>query len=319
MLTHQFQTDTLLGLKQLAQWQEALVTAFGPFELEPSTLEPFRGFLKTQRIGGWQFNDLHYRGHRLVRTQQNVAKLEDEFYTFGLPLSGPLLVDLKGKKHQVGPGCVYLMRQSSPYQATPLSKEGYRSLSISIPALALEAKMDSLPNFYQLPLDNKSPQASLLADFISNLFSGLNLWQEQQVAQLGDQLIDLITLFMLSSQSDIGVKATSQIGAVHLERAKRYIQRHCMLPDLQVNQIAEACDISSSYLYRLFQMAEISLADYIQTQRVLYSQSLLQDKNYDHHSLADIARMSGFSQASYFSRRFKQQVGVSPSAFRTKC
>lgn len=318
MLTHQFQTDTLLGLKQLAQWQEALVTAFGPFELEPSALQPFRGFLKTQRIGGWQFNDLHYRGHRLVRTQQNVAKLEDEFYTFGLPLSGPLLVDLKGKKHQVGPGCVYLMRQSSPYQATPLSKEGYRSLSISIPALALEAKMDSLPNFYQLPLDNKSPQASLLADFISNLFSGLNLWQEQQVAQLGDQLIDLITLFMLSSQSDIGVKATSQIGAVHLERAKRYIQRHCMLPDLQVNQIAEACDISSSYLYRLFQMAEISLADYIQTQRVLYSQSLLQDKNYDHHSLADIARMSGFSQASYFSRRFKQQVGVSPSAFRTK-
>lgn len=319
MLTHQFQTDTLLGLKQLAQWQEALVTAFGPFELEPSALQPFRGFLKTQRIGGWQFNDLHYRGHRLVRTQQNVAKLEDEFYTFGLPLSGPLLVDLKGKKHQVGPGCVYLMRQSSPYQATPLSKEGYRSLSISIPALALEAKMDSLPNFYQLPLDNKSPQASLLADFISNLFSGLNLWQEQQVAQLGDQLIDLITLFMLSSQSDMGVKANSQIGVVHLERAKRYIQRHCMLADLRVNQIAEACDISSSYLYRLFQMAEISLADYIQTQRVLYSQSLLQDKNYDHYSLADIARMSGFSQASYFSRRFKQQVGVSPSAFRTKC
>lgn len=318
MLTHQFQTDTLLGLKQLTQWQEALVAAFGPFELEPSTLQPFRGFLKMQRIGGWQFNDLHYRGHRLVRTQQNVAKLEDEFYTFGLPLSGPLAVELKGKKHLVGPGCVYLMRQSSPYQATPLSKEGYRSLSVSIPALALEAKVGPLANFYQLPLDNKSPQASLLADFIRHLFSGLALWQEQQVAQLGDQLVELITLFMLSSQSEIEVKATAQIGAVHLARAKRYIQRHCMVADLQVGQIAKACDISPSYLYRLFQMADISLAEYIQTQRVLYSQSLLQNKNYDHYSLADIARMSGFSQASYFSRRFKQQVGVSPSVFRNK-
>lgn len=74
------------GIKQLPQWQEALGTVFGPFELEPSSLQPFRGFLKAQRLGGWQFNDLHYRGHRLVRTQQNVARLEDEFYTFGLPL-----------------------------------------------------------------------------------------------------------------------------------------------------------------------------------------------------------------------------------------
>lgn len=210
------------------------------------------------------------------------------------------------------------MRQSSPYQATPLSKEGYRSLSISIPALVLEEKVGSLGSFYQLPLDNKSPQASLLADFIRNLFDGLALWPEQQIAQLGDQLVDLISLFMVSSQTKSGAKIHSQIGSVHLERAKRYIQRHCMDSNLQASQIAEACDISLSYLYRLFQMAEIGLADYIQSQRVLYSQSLLQNKNYDQYSLAEIARISGFSQASYFSRRFKLQVGMSPSTFRNK-
>lgn len=315
MLTQQFHTDIQQGPKQLSQWQEALVTAFGPFELEPSNLQPFKGFLKTQRIGGWQFNDLHYRGHRLVRTQQNVAHLEGEFYTFGLPLSGPLAVDQKGKKYQVGPGCVYLMRQSSPYQATPLSKEGYRSLSLSIPALVLESKVGALADFYQLTLENSSPQANLLADFLRNVFQGLPVWQEGQVVPLVEQLVEMISLFMLSEPVSDGLSSPS-LGGVHVERAKRYIQRYCMQPDLDVNQIAQACDISTSYLYRLFQLADINLNDYIYFHRVAYSQTLLRNRKYDQYSLVQIAKASGFSQASHFSRRFKQQVGVSPSVFR---
>src|SRR5690625_3807895 len=138
MAQHHTKLDTHIQLDtqsaQLDHWQEALTLAFGPFEVEPTTVEPIQGHLRVKHAGGFQFNDLHYKSQKLVRTRESLKHFDNEYYTFGFPLSGPLQVQQMGKQHRVGPGCVYLMKQTSAYVATPLNQHGFHSLSVSIPA-----------------------------------------------------------------------------------------------------------------------------------------------------------------------------------------
>jgi len=126
MAQHHTKLDTHIQLDtqsaQLDHWQEALTLAFGPFEVEPTTVEPIQGHLRVKHAGGFQFNDLHYKSQKLVRTRESLKHFDNEYYTFGFPLSGPLQVQQMGKQHRVGLGCVYLMKQTSAYVATPLNQ-----------------------------------------------------------------------------------------------------------------------------------------------------------------------------------------------------
>lgn len=113
------------GAERYDRWREALADAFGPFEVHHGKPAQFAGHVRYARRASLQFNDLHYQGQQLERTAGNVSRLDQEFYTFGLPLSGPLAVVQQGREFQVEPGCVYLMNQSLPYQATALGAAGY--------------------------------------------------------------------------------------------------------------------------------------------------------------------------------------------------
>ena len=114
------------GAERYDRWREALADAFGPFEVHHGKPAQFAGHVRYARRASLQFNDLHYQGQQLERTAGNVSRLDQEFYTFGLPLSGPLAVVQQGREFQVEPGCVYLMNQSLPYQATALGAAGYQ-------------------------------------------------------------------------------------------------------------------------------------------------------------------------------------------------
>ena len=85
------------GAERYDRWREALADAFGPFEVHHGKPAQFAGHVRYARRASLQFNDLHYQGQQLERTAGNVSRLDQEFYTFGLPLSGPLAVVQQGR------------------------------------------------------------------------------------------------------------------------------------------------------------------------------------------------------------------------------
>lgn len=80
-------------------------------------------------------------------------------------------------------------------------------------------------------------------------------------------------------------------------------------------QIADACNISVSYLKLLFRKyAGISPKRYYANLRMQYAISRLRDGL----TSAEIAAEMSFSSAGYFSTFFQRQMGVSPSEYRQK-
>ncbi len=101
-------------------------------------------------------------------------------------------------------------------------------------------------------------------------------------------------------------------------QAINYIKENFTQNDLTLNLIAEQLHISQSYLTRIIkQKTGISFTDYLNKLRINMAIKLLLDKDRD-YTINDIANMVGYSSQHYFSRAFKNYIGLSPNQYRNQ-
>jgi len=97
----------------------------------------------------------------------------------------------------------------------------------------------------------------------------------------------------------------------NLMRARDYIIRH-HCGDLTLDEIADAADLSASYLLALFRRHLGRSPIRYQTElRLRRARGLLARGM----RVGDVARETGFHSLHYFSRTFRRHVGLSPTAF----
>lgn len=99
-----------------------------------------------------------------------------------------------------------------------------------------------------------------------------------------------------------------------LSDISEYILEHYREPELTVKSIAELAGITEQHLRRLFSNSfNTSPIKYINGLRLERAKNMLLNSNY---SIAEIAESSGFNDRYYFSRVFKNELGVTPTEYR---
>lgn len=98
-----------------------------------------------------------------------------------------------------------------------------------------------------------------------------------------------------------------------VETVREHIDRNCG-GELSVRALAEMAGMSEVHLRKLFHSVfGISPLAYITSARLERAKQLMQ---YPFLSLEECATQSGFSSLAYFSRVFREAVGMTPSAYR---
>lgn len=101
-------------------------------------------------------------------------------------------------------------------------------------------------------------------------------------------------------------------------QAIKYIKENFTENNLTLNLIAEKLHISQSYLTRIIkQKTGVSFTDYLNKLRINMAIKLLLDNNRN-YTINDIANMVGYSSQHYFSRAFKNYIGLSPNQYRNQ-
>ncbi len=98
-----------------------------------------------------------------------------------------------------------------------------------------------------------------------------------------------------------------------IKPAVDYIHKHYLTEQINVEDLAKLCLISTNYLRKLFlAFYGVSPIKYINDLKIKRAKELLSSGMY---SVSETALNSGFTDLSHFSRFFKQSVGVLPSEY----
>lgn len=94
-----------------------------------------------------------------------------------------------------------------------------------------------------------------------------------------------------------------------------YIHQNYIQP-ITIQDVAGAANISKNECFRCFsELSKMTPVEYVNKFRLLQASQLLLTTE---KSMSDICFMTGFNNTSYFSKKFKDQYGVSPKTYRTK-
>lgn len=99
-----------------------------------------------------------------------------------------------------------------------------------------------------------------------------------------------------------------------VDQVKKLIAENLSVGNLQRDELAAMVHVSSGYLGRIFKkQTGLALTDYIIKKRIVVAKQLLVKTSL---SITDISARVGITYSSYFTKIFKEQVGLTPQEYR---
>ena len=123
--------------------------------------------------------------------------------------------------------------------------------------------------------------------------------------------IEQILLLMIRNTN---TKKQERDGNAVVEQTMRYIQQN-YAADIKLSAVAKLMNVSPEHLSRIFKKeTSFGFSEYLTLYRLQRAEYIL--TNEPGRAICDIAYACGFNDSNYFSYRFKEQYGVSPSKVR---
>jgi len=240
--------------------------------------------------------------------QQRFAPHTHETYAIGTIERGASRVQYRGETvlHTVGE--VIAIDPGEPHTGETASPDGwtYRMLYVPVALISSLGVMDSPPQFarsaYRDPdLARRLVTAHRLLE--SDASTG------EKLAALGRVLRELCQRHATPSRDERRVRRT-----LALDRVRRHVEAH-YASRIAVADLADLAHMSVFHLIRQFRLAYgLPPYMYLEQVRVTRAKELL--RRGDH--ITSVAYVTGFSDQSHLTRRFKRIVGVPPGQY-AKC
>ena len=162
----------------------------------------------------------------------------------------------------------------------------------------------------QLRIDGTLPKATDVFPVDRNLlkcyFDELPLFNEKTVSSIMNLASMLTKYIMLEHLIRSGANENAYI-------IRQYIDNH-LTDELSAERLAEATHLSLSGVYKCVRRAfDCTVGELVASRRIAHALPLLEK---DKLSVNEVSEAVGFSDAAYFSRIFKKEIGISPLKYR---
>lgn len=161
-----------------------------------------------------------------------------------------------------------------------------------------------------------SPLGPMVRKYLVEL-AGLGELTPERAASLAHPTVDLIRALLTTAGGDEFL-SRQPLGRTLGMRIMLHLRSQVSDPELSADKLAAHFGISKRYLYAVLAGMNVTLGEWIRTERLGRAARALTNPANALVSVAAIARMSGYPDHSSFSRAFRQRYGCTPSDWRLR-
>ncbi|WP_165821314.1 helix-turn-helix domain-containing protein [Nocardioides gansuensis] len=279
---------------------------FVPLAVNPDAVE-LRG-----RVAGWEIAETRLRRiratrHMFERRARDIRAGDPEVLHLLLLDHGRTLVEQDGRTATLTPGDLLLYDSTRPFR---FETDGDFQFTICLLPKRLLPVPESLQrNCTARVFKSEDGVAAALAPLLTALARRASDTDPSQQLALQHAMVNMYVALM-ADENDSGHHPS-----VHLSFAKSFVVRNLGNPKLSPSDVAAACNISLSYLHRLFATEGITVAGYLREQRLQAAYRDLVAPSFA-EPISRVAERWGLPDPAHFNRVFKNRFGVTPGELR---
>jgi len=302
-----FTTDDYQPKQRYAAWREAICDVYVHVDVRATRPDEYRGFIREAKFGKVVLTDILLSEQRIQRSSRHIARLDKDCYYLQLIYSGNIDVIQRDATHRSNAARGALFCATEEYELR--CKGDVRSFYLEIPRAEFAERFPKERIPVSAPINTTRGLGRIATEFCATLAAEGSKLDENARAHLGEQLMDMLALTLLSSEGDLPA-AEGSVRQARLRAVQRWIEAHISDPDLSLEKIAAANGISLRYLHLLFRQSKMSASEWIWNRRL----ELCYDRiaKGDGQSITAIAFEHGFNSSAHFSTLFRRKYGVPP-------
>lgn len=271
------------------------------------------------RMTSYQFADIalsasNTSAANYERTTQTIARSAVDNVCLLVYSQGGCRFGADGRSAEIHPGdvCIFDMTRPSTVQATD-----FADLSVVLPRALLGSQLADIDGLHGQVLAKSHPLNAMLVNHLRTLYAQAPVLSVSDVRAAAQGATALIAAFAGASENGReGIRKAA--AASSLQAARRIIETNLHNRVLGPDFICSQLGMSRAKLYRLFEPTG-GVSQYILQRRMARAYRSLIDPMQARERVSTIAARCGFSDASIFSRAFRQVHGQSPTDFRDAC
>jgi AraC-like DNA-binding protein len=304
-------TDDVSARDRIPFWNDWINSLFQGLQSDLYGDTEFDGRLASAHAGDVILTRLESNRHRVMRSRTQVRGSEIGYLKIVAPFYGSAGVEQKGREAWVSPGEWSIYDTTDTYAVNNPSRVEH--LIVMVPKAHLAERGLVIDELMARRLGGCGGIARVALETMRSAWRELPCMTPDAARSTGDVITQCVHLSLL----DLAGRGTAITQRENLrERIKQHVMRHLADPDLSVEQIARALNVSRRHLYNAFADEPDGVAGFLLARRIEACRLAFDDPRLADRSITEIALAFGFSNPAHFSRVFRNHTGVSPSAYR---
>ncbi|MDO5032175.1 helix-turn-helix domain-containing protein [Corynebacterium sp.] len=297
----------------LSEWRDFLAQNFASLRTaEAPNAQDFSAAFERRLVGNIEIYDIATEAHTLERSPQLISRDAPRDVKIYLQLTGTSIVEQGPRSCSLRPGELTIFVTHQPYVVRfPQSQTG---LLIKFPASLVTATVELMERISTTVIKDSEGMGAVLIPALRALGSAPELSADALSAQALEHLLEGVVLAVAQQQ----LSQHERIGDQLFVKATEHIDLNLGDPELSPKTVADALFVSLRNLQKHFADHNLTVTRFIRSRRLHMIRRDLANPSFQHLSIMDIAESHGVTDASYMSRSFKSEFGLSPRAYRLR-
>ncbi|MFZ1546358.1 MAG: helix-turn-helix domain-containing protein [Candidatus Nitrotoga sp.] len=309
-------TDAVSEEGKAAFWADMVCQHLIQVDCNSIAKAQFGGSIHLRKIAHVDVSQVESCAQHVARTTRLIAQADDEYFLLNIQRQGSSLVRQDGREASLVSGDMALYSSARRYELA--FDSAFLQTVLVFPAEMMRTMIPTIDALTATTLSGHNPTSKLLtlmADiYFQTPFETLSMRTAAHAAQALTEIF-AANIAELSAGVDT---VKSSLTHFQMTRIKQYILKNLNNPNLSIQNVSQALQISPSHIHRLFKVEGQTVSAWIWTHRLFACKLALEDPAKSHLTISQILYDCGFSNASHFSRAFRNKFGITAQEWRKK-